>query len=160
MGAILHQAQGANRLKRIIASLLSAGQVSQAEPLIRQYLEYMLQQIIRKVDVPVPIDFAIKDTSRMVSNCLDAITSAIELHKKAETLVLDAQQFQDLDTSHVPVIVSNWVSHYETGSSSSLSAPVLGGVIKSIDALAECFRYDDTSGGTTVCRWYKALDKR
>lgn len=160
MGAILHQAQGADRLKKTIASLLSAGQVSQAEPLIRQYLEYKLQHIIRRVDIPVPIDFAIKDTSRMVSNCLDAITSAIELHKKAGTLVLDAQQVQDIDTSHVPAIIGNWVSHYETGSGSSLSAPVLRGVITSIDALAECFRFDDPSGGSTVRRWYKSLSKR
>lgn len=160
MGAILHQAQGADRLKTTITSLLSAGQVSQAEPLIRQYLEYKLQQIVRRVDIPVPIDFAIKDTSRMVSNCLDAITSAIELHKKAGTLVLDAQQVQDIDTSHVPAIVGNWVSHYETGSGSSLSSPALGGVITSIDALAECFRYDDPSGGSAVRRWYKSLSKR
>jgi hypothetical protein len=52
------------------------------------------------------------------------------------------------------------VSHYETGSGSSLSAPVLAGVISSIDSLAECFRYDDTSGGTTVRRWYKSLSSR
>lgn len=160
MGAILHQAQGADRLKTTIMSLLSAGQVSEAEPLIRQYLEYKLQQIIRKVDIPVPIDFAIKDTSRMVSNCLDAITSAVELHKKAGTLVLDAQQVQDIDTAHVPAIVGNWVSHYETGLGSSLSAHALGGVITSIDVLAECFRYDDTSGGSTVRRWYRSLSKR
>jgi hypothetical protein len=160
MGAILHQAQGADRLKTTIASLLSAGQVSQAEPLIRQYLEYKLQQIIRRVDIPVPIDFAIKDTSRMVSNCLDAITSAVNLHKSAGALVLDAQQVQDIDNSHVPAIVGNWVSHYETGSGSSLSAPALGGVISSIDALAECFRCDDASGGKAVRRWYKSLSNR
>ena len=160
MGTILHQAQGADRLKTTIASLLDAGQVTQAEPLIRQYMEYKLQQIIRKVDIPVPIDFAIKDTSRMVSNCLGAITSAIELHKKAGTLLLDAQQVQDINTSHVPAIVGNWVSHYETGSSSSLSAPALDGVIRSINDFAECFRYDDASGGSTVRRWYKALDNR
>ena len=160
MGAILHQAQGADRLKTTIASLLGAGQVSQAGPLIRQYLEYKLQQIIRKAAIPVPIDFAIKDTSRMVSNCLDAIASGIELHKKAGTLVLDAQQVQDIDTAHVPAIVGNWVSHYETGSGSSLSAPALGGVITSIDALAECFRYDDTSGGSNVRRWYRSLSRR
>jgi hypothetical protein len=160
MGAILHQAQGADRLKTTIESLLSTGQVVQAKPLIRQYLEYKLQQIIRKVNIPVPIDFAIKDTSRMVSNCLDAITRAIELHKKAGTLVLDAQQVQDIDIVHVPAIVGNWVSHYETGSGSSLSVPVLRGVIMSIDALTECFRYDDKSGGSTVRRWYKSLSRR
>ena len=102
----------------------------------------------------------IKDTSRMVGNCLDAITAAIELHKRAGTITLDAQQVQDIDTSHMPAIVGNWVSHYETSSGSSLSALALGGVITSIDALAECFRYDDTSGGSTVRRWYKALDRR
>ena len=159
-GAILQQAQGADRLKTTIASLLSAGQVSEAEPLIRQYLEYKLQQIIRRVDIPVPIDFAIKDTLRVVSRCLDAINSAIGLHKSAGTLLLDAQQIQDIENYHVPAIVGNWVSHYETGSGSSLSAPMLRGVIDSIDALAECFRYDDTSGGSTVRKWYKALDSR
>src|SRR5207253_4801793 len=54
MGAILHQAQGAERLKKTITALLAAGQVTQAEPLIRQFLEYKLQQIIRSVDIPVP----------------------------------------------------------------------------------------------------------
>jgi len=160
MGTILNQAQDADRLKTSIMSLLSAGQVSQAEPLIRQYLEYKLQQIIRKVCIPVPIDFAIKDTSRMVSNCLDAISSAIDLHKRAGTLVLEPGQVQDIDTAHVPAIVGNWVSHYETGSGSSLSAPVLSGVISAIDALAECFRYDDTSGGATRRKWYKSLSQR
>lgn len=160
MGAILHQAQGADRLKNTIASLLSAGQVTQAEPLIRQFLEYKLQQIIRKVDIPVPIDFAIKDASRMVSNCMDAIASAINLQKCAGSLVLDLQQVQDIDTTHVPAIIGNWVSHYETGSGGSLSAPVLGGVITTIDALAECFRYDDTTLSPPVRKWYKSLSGR
>ena len=160
MGAILHQAQGADRLKNTILALLSAGQVSQAEPLIRQYLEYKLQQIIRKVHIPVPIDFAIKDSSRMVGNCLNAINSAIDLHEKAGTLVLDTQQVQDIANSHVPAIVGNWLSHYATGSGSSFSAPALGDVISSIDALAECFRYDATVDGSTIRKWYKSLSSR
>ena len=159
-GAVLPQAQGADRLKNRMLSLLSAGQVTEATPLIRQYLEYKLQQIIRRVDIPVPIDFAIKDTSRVVSRCLDAIRTSINLHKSAGTLVLDAQQVRDVENSHVPAIVGNWVSHYETGSGSSLSAPMLRGVIGSIDALTECFRYDDTSSGSTVRKWYRALDSR
>ena len=76
-----------------------------------------------------------KDTSRMVGNCLDAINSAVNLHKQAGTIILDTQQIHDLDKVHVPSIVGNWLSHYETGTASSLSAPVLGGVIISIDAL-------------------------
>jgi len=160
MGAVLNQMQGADRLKTTISTLLSAGQISQAEPLIRQYLEYKLQQIIRRVDIPVPIDFAIKDTNRMVGNCLDAIKEAVDLRDNAGTLILDPQQKQDFDSAHVPSIIGNWVSHYETGSGSSLSAPVLSGVIASIDALAECFRFDDNSGGNTVRKWYRSLSRR
>ena len=111
-----------------------------------------LLQIIRKVDIPVPIDFAIMDTSRMINHCLDAITSAIKLHKKSGTLVLDDQQVHDIDSSHMPAILGNWVSHYETGSGSSLSAPALNGVIRSIEVLAECFRYDDMSGDAGYCK--------
>ena len=160
MGDILHQAQGADRLKTRVTALLSAGQINEAEPIVRQYLEYKLQQIIRKVNIPVPLDFAIKDTNKMVKNCLDAIKEAIDLHQKANTLVLDAQQVRDVLTSHVPAIVANWVSHYATGGSSSFSAPVLNGVINSIDAMSDCFRYDDTSVSPTVRRWYRSLSQR
>lgn len=160
MGTILSQAQDAERLKTSVDTLLTAGQLSQAEPLLRQYLEYKLLQIIRKVDVPVPIDFAMKDHSRMVSNCLDAITAAVNLHRKAGSLVLDQQQVHDLDTVHVPALVGNWVSHYETSTGSSLSAPVLRGIVTTIDALAECFRFDDNSTGTITRRWYKSLSRR
>lgn len=160
MGDILHQAQGADRLKTRLTTLLSAGQISEAEPIVRQYLEYKLQQIIRKVKIPVPLDFAIKDTNKMVSNCLDAIKEAIDLHQMAGTLVLEAQQVQDVLNSHVPAIVSNWVSHYATGGSSSFSTPVLNGVINSIEAMSECFRYDDTSSSPTVRRWYRSLSQK
>jgi hypothetical protein len=96
----------------------------------------------------------------VVSNCLDAITSAVDLHRRAGSLILDAQQISDLGAVHVPTIVGNWVSHYETGSGSSLSAPVLSGVVASIDALAECFRWDDSSSGTVARKWYRSLSSR
>jgi uncharacterized protein YgfB (UPF0149 family) len=160
MGAILSQTQGADRLKSTIDTLLNAGQVTQAEPLIRQYLEYRLQQIIRKVDIRVSIDFAMKDHAQMVQNCIDAITEAVELQRKAGTLILDPQQIRDLSTVRVPAIVSNWVSHYATGSASSFSAPMLKGVISTVDALSECFRFDYISGGQTTRRWYKSLSAR
>lgn len=156
MGAILHQ-QEANQLKATIRKLLSSEQIETVKPLIRQYLECKLQQIICEVNIPVPMDVAIKDTSKMVGNYLDAITRAIELHKKAKTLVLNEQQIIDVDSVHVPAIVGNWVSHYATGTGSSLSVTALKGVIDSIDKFTECFRYGDTPD---VRKWYKALDKR
>jgi hypothetical protein len=89
MGAVMSQTQDTNRLRGTATRLLAAGQVREAEPLIRQYLEFKLLQIISKVRVPVPLDFAIKDHMKMVSNSLDAIGAAVDLHRKAGTLVLD-----------------------------------------------------------------------
>jgi hypothetical protein len=160
MGAILIQSQDANRLKVTIDTLLNAGQVSQAEPLVRQYLEYKLLQIIRKIAIPVPIDFAMKDQAQMVSNCIDAITDCVELHQRAGSLVLDAKQVADLKTVHVPAIVGNWVSHYASGSGASFSAPMLKGVIGSIDGLADCFCFNHVSGGVMSRRWFKSVSQR
>jgi hypothetical protein len=161
MGAVMSQIQDAQRLKANTLKLLNAGQVKEAEPLIRQYLEYRLLQIINKVGIPVPLDFAIKDHIKIVSNCLSAIEAATKLHEKAGDLVLDSQQLRDIDTIHVPALVGNWVSHYETASGSSLSPPALIGVINTIDSFAECFRYDKpVAGGATQRRWYKSLSSR
>ena len=96
----------------------------------------------------------------MVSNCLDAIKAATALQQKAGTLVLDAAQVKALDTVLVPALVGNWVTHYETSTGSGLSAPMLLGVIKTIDDFADCFRHDVVVSGKTERRWYSALDKK
>ncbi len=77
-GAVLTQSQDAQRLRRTAEKFLNAGQVQQGAPLLRQYLEYSLLQVIRKVGIPVPIDFSIRDDRKMVENCLTAINAAIE----------------------------------------------------------------------------------
>jgi recombinational DNA repair ATPase RecF len=160
IGAVVSHLQEADRLKKNALKLLDAGQVSQAEPWIRQYLEFKLLQVINKVSIPVPLDFAIKDHKKMVGNCLEAISNAVELHKLAGNLVLDPQQLSDLDTMYVPNLAGNWVAHYETGSGGSLSAPVLKGVIKTIDDFADCFRYDKTTGGKVQRLWYSSLSSK
>jgi hypothetical protein len=96
----------------------------------------------------------------MAQNCLDAITEAIKLHKAAGSLVLDPKQVSDLETVHVPAILGNWVSHYATSSGASFSAPLLQKIIQTIDDLAECFQYDDTSSGGIQRRWYRSLSQR
>jgi hypothetical protein len=125
IGAVISQVQDAHRLKTTALRLLGAGQTAEAQPLLRQYLEFKLLQTITKVSIPVPLDFAIKDHQRMVSNCLDTIQAAIKLHKKAGDLILTPVQQKDIDTIHVPSLVGNWVAHYETNSGASLSAFVL-----------------------------------
>lgn len=133
---------------------MAVGRSIRTLPPIRQYLEFKLLQIINKVNIPVPLDFSIKDHLKMVSNCLDAINLAIDLNKRANVLILTTKQENDIQNIHVPALVSNWVSHYETSSGSSLAPPVLKNLIKTIDDFAECFRFDDNNNGR---KWYKSL---
>ena len=149
-----------DRLRAEAERFLESGMVEQAEPFMRQFLEYKLLQIIKKVQIPVPLDFAIRDEKRMAGNCLKAIMAAIDLHEKAGTLILDAEQRQILKARIVPAIVGNWVSHYETAAAGNFASNVLLGVLTDIEELVGCFQFDDTEGDSTVRRFYKSLSRR
>lgn len=152
--------QQPDRLRRDAETHLRAGRTAEGAGLIRQYLEFVLQKIIRQVRIPVPLDLAINDHSRMVQGCLDAITYAVDIHGAASQLVLTAQQVSDLKTRHSQAIVANWVSHYGTAGASAFTPASLLGVLASIEAFQRCFQYDE--GGTGVGPWkfYKSLKTR
>lgn len=160
VGMVLSQSQDSNRLRSNADRLLEAGQVQEAKPLIRQYLEHKLLKIIQKVKIPVQLDFAIKDDKKMVSNSIDAINVAIDLHDRAGDLVLDAQQTQNFKSVLVPALIGNWVSHYETNTSGDVAPAVLKGVLDTIDQIEECFKFDDNSSGSVEKKWYKSLSSR
>jgi hypothetical protein len=161
-GSIFTQAQDPCRLRSSAENLLNAGKSQQAEPYIRQYLEFKLLEIIRKVSIKVPLDFSIRDDKKMVRNCLDAITESIELEKKAGTLILEEPQTNILKNTLVPSLIANWVSHYSTGVISSFSPYLLLGVLNDIDSIADCFKYDChcLSNTQTVRRYYKTLSSK
>lgn len=149
--------QNPDRLRSEAERFLLAGQVQEGSGLIRQYLEFVLQQIIKKVQVPVPLDLAVNDHQKMVGSCLDAIVYAVQIHVAANQIILTAQQIADLQTRHAPAIIANWVSHYGTSGASSFSPPALLGVLNAIDAMRRCFQYDNGNGDW---RFYKSLTKR
>lgn len=160
LGAVSTVGQEANRIRKSAADFLAAGQVKEAEPLIRQYLEFTLLKIIRKLNIPVPYDLSIRDQLQMVGNCLDAIMSAVKLQGSAGGLVMEAGQVSDLDSRYVPALASNWVSHYSTAVTANLSPPVLLGVLQTVDDLADCFKWEDVSVSPPVKRWYRTLTSK
>jgi hypothetical protein len=138
---------------------VSAGQLEQASGVLRQYLEFVLTQIISRIRIPVPIDLAVEDHAKMVQSCLDAIDYAVRIHGQVGTLVLEKQQASDLTTQHAPAIVGNWVSHYGASGSPIFSPPALLDVIQSIEALEYCFKHEAPPGSGKF-RWYRSLTKR
>lgn len=162
VGSVVTQAQGSSRLYANAKTFLNAGQVQQAEPLVRQHFEFKLTEIIRKLRISVPIDYAMKDQTRMVSGSIGAIQAAIDLHKKAGVLILEPAQELAFSTHHVTGLISNWVSHYESSGSAGLSANVLLRVLDDINQLSECFRYDftDPVTGAVSRKWYRTLESK
>jgi len=89
---------------------------------------------------------------------MDAIVGAVRLFQKASVCVLTTQQATDLTARHGPAIMSNFVSHYETSAGSPFGAYALIGVLQSIDDLANCFTYQDTTQTPPLTKFYRRLD--
>jgi DNA repair exonuclease SbcCD ATPase subunit len=155
--AVLPQSSAANRVRDATVHFLNAGQVEDGALRLRQYLEYKLLEIIGRVNIPVPVDFALDDTKKQVQAALDAIQSAVALHLAANQLVLTAQQQAGLRT-HVASITGNFLAHYATGSTQAFSASSLLGVVRAIDDYAECFMYEEPRGSGRL-RYYQSLSR-
>jgi hypothetical protein len=162
-GKVFTQTKEAERLKQEAKDFLNNGQIDQAEPLVRQYLEYRLISLIKRLDIPVPIDFSIRGDKKMVQNCITAIRSAVNLHEKAGILIIDHAQMIDFQGKIVtPSVIANLLAHYDSGVASSFDAIVLINVLDEIDNLANCFMYDCRcqSAGRVNRRYYKNLTKK
>ena len=160
IGRVMVTAQEADRLKVQAQNLLNGGQVDLGAPFVRQYLEYKLGHIISKLEIPCPPDYATRGDKRTISTYLDAIVDAVDLYQAAGRCVLSAQQIADVKNTHVPSIVGNFVSHYETGSGTPFGAYALLGVLQSIDALADCFTWTDTNQSPSLKKYYRRLDRQ
>jgi hypothetical protein len=160
VGRVMISAQEADRLKVQAHGQLSAGQIDLGAPFLRQYLEYKLGYIISKLEIPCPPDYATRGDKRTLSTYLDAITDAVNLYQAANRCVLTTAQINDIKNTHVPSIVGNFVSHYETGAGTPFNAYALLGVLQAIDDLAECFMWTDTSVTPPVKRYYRRLDRQ
>lgn len=157
-GRLMVVAQQADRLKVQAEQHLNAGQIDIGEPFVRQYLEYKLGQIITRLKIPVPPDYATRGDKRTLSTYMEAITAAVTLYQAAGRCVLSAQQINDLQNHHMPSIMANYVSHYETGAGNPFNAYALLGVLQSVDALADCFCKTDPA--TNQRSYYRSLDKQ
>lgn len=156
--AVLPQSDAVNRVRDATLRFLNAGQIDDAAPRLRQYLEHRLLEVIQKVRIPVPIDFALDDNNKQVGNACAAIEASVKLHKAAGILVLNAAQEAGLQT-HMASITGNFVAHFATGSTSAFSSASLLGVMRAIDDYAECFMCEDPPGSGTK-RFYRSLGRR
>ena len=159
-GPVLTEQYDVQRVRTRAANYLAAGQADAAKPWIRQYLESVLGRVIKKANIPVPIDYAMSDSRKQVQHSLDAIKNALELHQQAGRLILTAMQTTNASQTLVPALLGNWCAHYDTATYAGLTPHVLMGVIDDVDALADCFQYECTCGTDPRFRFYRSLANR
>lgn len=152
---ILPHTMDSTQVRDKTKALLNAGQVQDGAFRLRFYLEQRLLEIIGKLKIPVPVDFAMDDNRKQIQHCLDAINAAVDVNKAANRLVLSATQQQGLRT-HIATITGNYLSHYATGQSQAFSGPALLAVVNAIDDYALCFQHEDPPGSGTIV-WYRSL---
>jgi DNA repair exonuclease SbcCD ATPase subunit len=159
-GNVLTTRQDSQRIRKDAEKFLNAGQSAQAKPLIRQYLEYSLLRIIRKLDIRAPLDFIIRDENKMVKACFDIINKDIDMHQRANGLILTAKQVSDWQTVCVPQIMGNFVSHYATSVGASISVHVYLSVLTAIDNAVSCFSYSCSCEGAPKNVFYRNLSHK
>ena len=153
--AVLLQSGAVNKVRDATIDLLNQGRVADAGPFIRQYLEYQLVRVITECNIPVPIDIAHNDDQRMAGRLLQAIDAAVAINKKAGIIVLEQKQQIGLNL-HEATITSNYLSHWETGSTNGFAASALQKVMTAIDDFVDCFQW----GSMQERRFYKSLSKK
>jgi len=156
--AVLALSNPADRIRTAIGGFLQAGRVEDASHRIRQYLEHRLLHLITKLQIPVPIDFALDDHKKQVQAAIDAINAAVALHQAAGSLILEPTQVVGLQPN-MATITGNFLAHYPTGATGAFSATALKGVMAAIDAYEDCFRYEDPPGSGNR-RFYRNLSNR
>jgi hypothetical protein len=155
--AVLPQSGAVNKVRDATIELLNAGRVDDAAPRVRQYLEYTLHAVIDRCRIPVPLDLAFGDDKRTPGEYLKAIEAAVALESRANTLILEATQVQNLQL-HSATIVGNFLAHWSTGQTQAFSAPALLGVMQAIDDFPGCFKYEPTPGARK--EFYTSLSRR
>jgi hypothetical protein len=157
-GQVMTTAMGADRLKAQALAQLNVGDVDLGGPLVRQYMEYKLGTIISKLQILVPPDYATRPDRRTLSTYIDAIVGAVKLYTAAGSCVLEPAQVAAVNHSAAASLMSNMVSHYETGAGNPLNAYALIGVLGEIDAYADNFtRADPQNANRRI--FYKRLDR-
>jgi hypothetical protein len=155
--AVLPQSNAVNRVRDATIVLLNAGNAQDASLRIRQYLEYVLEGIITRCRIPVPMDIALADDKRMAANLIGAINSQIKLHQSANSLILEDVQVQGLNAA-VATITANFLAHWSTGQTQAFSPSALLGVMQAIDNYAGCFKFEPSPGAPL--RYYRSLSQR
>lgn len=154
-GMVTTQAIPVDQLRQDVMGPLTEGDVDSARKAVRFYLEAALLQIIEQCHVRISID---KVDNLMPREMMDAIKQEIDLHSKANELVLEPAKAKEITDTIIPFLMGNAWAHFWTDSTSSVDPFTVKSVVEHIDRLMDAFKYDCTcQGKQPIRRFYTSL---
>jgi hypothetical protein len=160
VGLVQAKERDGARLREAAVAHLSTGDDNAAGPIVRQYLESAVLEVLRRLNIGVPVDFAVHDSRKMLDAGLTSIERAVGLHKAAGSLVLSQLQCDGITQVVLPATLGNSLAHFPTSAGHGLSVVVLEGAMARVDQFLECFQYECTCDGTSRKRFYRSLTAR
>lgn len=123
----------------------------------RMYYEFVLLEIIEKLNLEIPFSLINSNDNKMVSKLSQAIQEIIEM-KRASGKIRGIRFPNKSDFKIHTQQLSNNLSHWASGREISLSTPVLNRIVDDIDAFKRLFQYNCTCPArNTGWGYYKSL---
>ena len=124
---------------------------------LRSYYEFVMLDIIEKLDIPIPYNLILNRDKKLVDNLLKSVNEIIQLRLSAKKRsIKNLPSITDFK-SFVQQI-SNNLSHIETAISSSISKPVLISYVDYIDSIMQRFQYECKCSKKQGWVYFKSLN--
>jgi len=142
-------------LKLIIQSKISSGNYVGSD--FRMYYEFVLLEIIEKLNLEIPFSLINSNDNKMVSKLSHSIQEIIEM-KRASGKIRGVRFPNKNDFKAHTQQLSNNLSHWASGSEVSLATTVLTKIVDDIDTFKRLFQYNCTCPARNIgWGYYKSL---
>jgi hypothetical protein len=140
--------------KRLLIEKINKGDSIGSD--LRAYYEFVLMDIIEKLDLPIPISIITNPDKKLIENLLNSITEIIELKRKSTRKIIKTLPTKNDFKNYIQQIGNN-LSHFSSSSSSSLSPSVLTAFADSIVDIQRKFQYQCTCSCKQGWIYYKTI---
>jgi len=141
--------------KRIISDKINRGDNLGSD--LRSYYEFVILDIIEKLDIPIPYNLILNRDKRLIDDLLKALNEIIQLRKSSKKKSIKNLPSTTDFKSFVQQIGNN-LSHIESAMCSSISKPVLISYVDYIDSIKQRFQYECKCLRNQGLVYYKSLD--
>jgi len=141
--------------KKIILDKINRGDSLGSD--LRSYYEFVILDIIEKLDIPIPYNLIFNRDKRLIDNLLKALNDIIQLRQTSKRQRIKTLPSKTDFKSFVQQIANN-LSHIEDAMSLSIDKPTLISYSDYIDSIKQRFQYECKCLRAQGWVYYKSLN--